>query len=48
MDLEEVENFKDVEITFSDHKAIYFDTNYSIDEEQDDRDSEENLPRRSG
>lgn len=51
MGLKEVENFKDVEVSFMNHKARDFDTNYSVDEEQDDNaseETEESLPKRSG
>jgi hypothetical protein len=44
--LEEVEKFKDMKIAFSDAKAHKSDTNYSVDEEIDDKASKENIPRR--
>jgi hypothetical protein len=46
--LEEVENFKDVEISFSNAREHDSDINYSVDEEINYRTLEENLPRRSG
>jgi len=46
--LEDIKNFKDVEVTFSEPKYRDSYTDFSIDEEQEDKVSEENLPRRSG
>jgi hypothetical protein len=43
VDLEEVENFKDVEITFPETKVKEPEIDVSLEEDQEDRDSKENL-----
>jgi hypothetical protein len=44
---EEVENFKDAEVAFFDAMVGESDREYLVDDELDDRASEENMPRRS-